>query len=173
MVSSDDVVHRLLSTEEVARAVVERFGGGVLVDGRIDRARLARTAFASPDGAAALEALLHPLVGREVARWMDEQGRRSPPPPVLVNEVPLLFEAGLEGRFDRTLVVRAAEDLRRNRLAARGDLAALEQREARLLSPAEKEARADDVLVNDGSLEDLDRAVGEYVRRHAGRPCAG
>jgi len=111
--------------------------------------------------------LLHPLVGRELERWREAAAAADPPPRLLVHEVPLLFEADLEGRYDRTLVVTTSPQLRQARLARRGGLEAIAAREARLLPEAEKLRRADDVLHNDGDLEALDRAVQAYVQRHA------
>ena len=78
--------------------------------------------------------------------------------------MPLLFEAGVEGAFDATVAVVADEELRAERAASR-DHQAVDERAARQLSQDEKASRADHVLRNDGTLEDLDRAVAELLAR--------
>jgi len=72
-----------------------------------------------------------------------------------VNEVPLLFEAGMEGAFDAVLCVTAPLELRAERASGRG-LEELEGRDGRQLTESEKAARSDFVVANDGSLEDLE-----------------
>ena len=101
-VSSDEIVHHLLRTDEdVKRAIVERLGEGVLDDeGEIDRTRVAEVVFADHEQLDWLEALLHPLVSREYLIWRERLGRLDNPPEVCVTEVPLLYEAGSEGRAE-------------------------------------------------------------------------
>jgi dephospho-CoA kinase len=140
--------------------VVERFGPEVLDDsGAIDRAALGRIVFADREALDALEALLHPRVVREYIAWREELGRRPDPPPVAVVEVPLLYETGGERRFDKVVVITAPPETR----AARSAVA--DAREERLLPEDEKVRRADFAYVNDGSLDALDRFVGEVLER--------
>jgi dephospho-CoA kinase len=106
-----------------------------------------------------LEALLHPRVLARTEAWRDELARRPDPPPLAVNEVPLLFEAGAEGRFDAVVAITASRELRVKRAGDRVD-----EREQRLLPDEEKLARADFAYVNDGSLEELDAFVAGVVR---------
>ena len=77
-------------------------------------------------------------------------------------EVPLLFEAAMEDAFDATLAVVADDELRDARLRERGQ-AGLEGREDRQLDQAEKERRADHVIRNDASLEELDGEVNQLI----------
>ena len=100
--STDAVVHELYGSDEVRDAVVARWGAGVAPNGEVDRAAVAARAFASDEDRAWLEELLWPRVGARVAGWREEVGARRPPPPAAVVEVPLLFEAGMEGGFDAT-----------------------------------------------------------------------
>jgi dephospho-CoA kinase len=170
VLSSDQVVHDLYADPAVAAAVAARFGADVVAaDGRVDRAALGPRAFAQPGGIAFLEGLLHPLVGRRRVEWTAEQRRRVPAAPLLVCEVPLLFEAGSAASFDAVLVVTAGEAVRRERVAARGQT--FDERRARQLSEEDKVARADRAYVNDGSLQDLQAWVAERFREYAGRPC--
>ena len=170
VLSSDAVVHDLYRRPDVAAAVTERFGPLVAgADGAVDRRALGARAVADPDGIGFLERLLHPRVGERREEWVAEQRARRPPPPLLVCEVPLLFEVGAEGEFDAVLVVSASEEVRRARVEARGQ--AFAPLGARQLPEEEKRARADRWYLNDGPLADLERWVGQRFREYAGVPC--
>lgn len=162
--SADEVIHRLYDDPEVVAAVVGRFGDSVLAaDGRVDRAVLGPRAFAEPGGVRFLEELLHPRVGAERARWVAARRADVPPPPLIVCEVPLLFEVGSESDYDVVVVVTAPDALRRERVAARGQ--DFDARAARQLPEAEKAARADVVYENTGGLDDLDAWAAGLVAR--------
>jgi dephospho-CoA kinase len=158
------VVHELYEGPEVREAVVARWGPEVAPDGVVDRAAVARRAFADPDERAWLEGLLWPLVAQRVAEWRARESARVPPPPALVVETPLLFEAGLEQRYDATLVVVADESVRAARAAARGH-AAVSERTARQLSQDEKAARGDHVVRNDRDLAALEEELAAVLEK--------
>jgi dephospho-CoA kinase len=159
-VSSDEIVHHLLRTDDdVKRAIVERLGEDVLDEsGQIDRARVAERVFADRKQLQWLERLLHPLVSREYLTWREQLGRLEHPPDVSVTEVPLLYEAGSEENFDAVVVITAPEDVRRRRTRV-----PLEQRSGRLIADEEKMARADYAYVNDGSLRKLEAFVASVL----------
>ncbi|HEY6779714.1 MAG TPA: dephospho-CoA kinase, partial [Thermoleophilaceae bacterium] len=146
--STDAVVHELLATDELRALVVERLGSDVAPAGSLDRGLIAARIFADEPLREWLEQLLWPRVGERVAAWYAEQARAEPRPLAAVVETPLLFEAGMEDRYDRTIAVIAAEDLREQRAAARGH-AAVASRAGRQLPQAEKAQRADFVVRND------------------------
>ena len=148
--STDAVVHELLAGGEVRDAVAERFGEDVAGD----RAKIAERVFGEPGEREWLEGLLWPRVGERVAAWKADVDSASPPPPAAVVEVPLLFEAGMEGVFDHTVAVVADEAVREERAAARGH-AAVASRAGRQLPQDEKSQRADFTVRNDGSLDEL------------------
>jgi dephospho-CoA kinase len=164
VLSSDQVVHDLLGTDEVKDILVARWGDAVLEDAMIDRAAVAQIVFNKPDELRWLEQELFPLVGAEMVAWRVDLESSGSPPDAAVVEVPLLFEAGVEGVFDVTVAVVVDEGLRAERAAAR-DHQAVEERAARQMTQDEKASRADYVLRNDGSLEDLDRAAAELLAR--------
>ena len=155
-VSSDEIVHHLLATDDDVRdAIVARLGEDVLADGRPDRGKIAHAVFADREQLAWLEKLLHPLVSREYLTWREQLARLDDPPRVCVTEVPLLFEVGSEDRFDRVVVITAPSALReQRRRVARDD------RDSRLLPDREKVKRADYHYVNRGTFDDLFEWVG-------------
>ncbi len=163
--SSDAVVHDLLESEAVREAMVERWGAEVAPAGApTDRALIGQIVFADPDELGWLESRLHPAVGAETAAWVASLPAATK---FAVVEVPLLFEGGREEVFDTTVSIVAAEDVRRERAAARGH-ALVEGREARQLTQAEKAERADHVVVNDGSVADLEQALSALLAKLQG-----
>jgi dephospho-CoA kinase len=159
--SSDAVVHELLDSEPLLGRLVERWGPEIAADGEVDRARIGELVFADPAQLSWLEGEIHPLVRERTAAWV---AALPPETEVAVVEVPLLFEAGSDGAFDTTVSVVAAEEVRRRRAEARGH-ALVGEREARQLSQAEKAERAEHVIENDGSVEDLERALSALIAR--------
>jgi dephospho-CoA kinase len=148
----------------VKRAIVERFGEEVVgADGEVDRPRVASVVFSDRDELTWLEQLLHPRVISTYLRWRDELRARPDPPAVCVTEVPLLFEVGAEGRFDKVVVVTASPEVRASRL-----FRPVVDRERRLLPDETKMARADFAFVNDGSLEELDAFVSDVMAKLSG-----
>jgi dephospho-CoA kinase len=164
-ISSDEVVHELLDSEQVRDRLVGRWGSQIAPDGTIDRGRVGEIVFERPEELSWLEAELHPRVGDRIDVW-----RRSldPATGVAVVEVPLLFEAAMEGAFDVTVAVVADDELRRDRAEKRGQKL-VEERQARQLSQDQKAAHADHVVRNDGSLEDLERELSELLAKLASK----
>lgn len=162
VLSSDAVVHELYEGDQLRDAVVERFGPEVAPDGVVDRSAVAQHAFADPEDRRWLEGVVWPLVGARVAAWLEQARTREPAPRAAVVEVPLLFEAGLEGLYDATIAVVTEEGLREQRAAARGH-ALVDERSARQLSQQEKADRATFVVHNDGTEEALERALSAVL----------
>lgn len=141
-------------------AVVAEFGDGVLRDdGSLDRPALAAIVFADADRRRALEAIVHPLVGRRSQELLEA----APADAVVVYDVPLLAESADLGRiegFDRVVVVTAPVETRVRRLVSRG--LAEDDARARIAAQADDSARlaiADLVVDNSGGLDDLDAEV--------------
>ena len=166
VVSSDEIVHRLLrDDDEVQSALVERFGERIRDEaGQIDRAAIAGLVFDSPEDLAWLEALLHPRVAREYLEWREQLAALPNPPAVCATEVPLLYEVGGEKRFDVVVVVTAPEELRKSRTNVPVD-----ERSGRLIPDEEKVERADYAYVNDGTREELDAFVAGVLEQLAAR----
>jgi dephospho-CoA kinase len=162
VISSDEIVHDLLRSDEDVRAAVrERFGDGVFgPEGQVDRGRIADIVFADPEQLDWLERLLHPRVVAAYLRWRDDLASRPDSPAVCVTEVPLLYEVGGDTRFDAVVVISAAPDVRVSR-----QVRPMQDRERRLIPDEEKLSRADFAYVNDGSLEELDHFVSGVVEK--------
>lgn len=177
VVSADELSRRAVEPGSEGLAEVRRaFGDEVLAEGgTLDRARLRDRVFR--DGAARrrLELILHPRIAALREAWV--RARAAEGHPVVVTEVPLLYEAGLERAFDAAVLVHASEEERvRRLLRSRGmDQAEVRRIMAAQMEPFEKLKRADYVIDNFGTLEQLEanaRAVLERLQHRAahGRP---
>ena len=159
--SSDAVVHELLESEPLQGRLVERWGPEVVTAEGVNRAKIGEIVFADPEELTWLEAQIHPLVQARTAEWLFSLPEGTE---VAVVEVPLLFETGNDGVFDTTVAVVTADEVRRERAAARGH-ALVDEREARQLTQTEKAERAEYVVANDGSVEDLERALSALLAK--------
>jgi dephospho-CoA kinase len=156
----------LLAREVVApgtpglAAVVAEFGDGYLTeDGGLDRQKLAALVFHDPAARARLNAIVHPLVGAAAAA----RYAQAPADAVVVQDVPLLVEAGMTGAFDVVVVVDTPPQAQLERLVgARGmSRSDAEARIAAQATRAERLAAADHVISNDGTLAELGERVAE------------
>lgn len=139
-------------------AVVAEFGEEILLpDGTLDRPGLGRVVFGAPERLAALNAIVHPLVGARAAELTEAAGEDA----VLINDVPLLAENHLEGRYDLVVVVDAAPTTQLRRLVELRGMPEEDAR-ARMAAQATREQRlavADVVIDNDGPIENLEPQV--------------
>jgi dephospho-CoA kinase len=171
VLSTDAVVHELYAGEQLREAVVARWGPDLAPGGVVDRTAIAERAFANGQDRVWLEQLLWPLVGERISTWLREV-RAAPAdgeaaPRAAVVEAPLLFEAGMEKLCDATIAVVAAEQLRMERAGGRAH-ALIDERVARQLPQEEKARRATFVVRNDGTEEDLERALSEVLEKLEG-----
>jgi dephospho-CoA kinase len=160
-ISSDAVVHELLDSEPLLSRLAERWGPDVAPEGRVERAKVGEIVFANPDELSWLEAQIHPLVGERIATWL---GSLREGTSIAVVEVPLLFESGMDDVFDTTVAVVTSDPVRRARAEARGHVL-VNEREARQMDQGEKASRAEHVVENDGTVEDLERALSGLVEK--------
>jgi dephospho-CoA kinase len=147
---------------EGLRLLVEEFGTGILTpDGDLDRARLADIAFRDPEARGRLNGIVHPLVREWMAERQQEAFERGDP--VVVLDIPLLFEARGAGAFETVLLVYAPEELQLERLTGLRGMSE-EHARARLAAQMpieEKRALATHVIENTGSLDELRRRVAQ------------
>ena len=160
-ISSDAVAHELLDSEPLLSRLTERWGAEVAPDGVVDRTRIGEIVFAAPDELSWLESQIHPLVGERIGSWLASLPEETG---VAVVEVPLLFESGMAGVFDTTVAVVTSDPVRRARAEARGHVL-VGEREARQLAQDEKASRAEHVIENEGTIEDLERELSTLVAK--------
>ena len=153
-------------------AVVAEFGPEVLrPDGSLDRDRVASIVFADADALARLNAIVHPLVGAAAARRLAGVS----PDAIVVHDVPLLVEVGMQAAFDLVVVVATEPETQLQRLVELRGMAEDDAR-ARLaaqLPVAAKIAAADEVIRNDGSLKELQEQVEALWERLVARSGSG
>lgn len=164
VVDADQVVRDVQRPgSPVLTALAERFGPEVIgSDGELDRAAVAAKAFSDPDALADLNKIVHPAVGTEMNRRVEELSHTDQ---VVVLDIPLLAERPREG-LQATIVVDVPPELQLERLAGRGMDA--DDAGARIAKQATREDRlkiATDVLDNSSSLEHLERQVDEVWAR--------
>jgi dephospho-CoA kinase len=136
----------------------------VIVGGEIDRQRLGQRVLGSPEDLRKLESFIHPLVRKRRERFIAHWQKQGSP--LVVLDIPLLFETGQEKELDYVIVVSANEEVQRKRAMARPGMT--EQKLAgilaRQMSDLEKRRRANFVIENSGSLEDLRSQVDTLSR---------
>lgn len=164
---ADDVVHALMARPVVVKAISEAFPGSA-PEGKVDRKILGKQVFAYPQARQRLEALLHPLVREERAKFLEnarEKGAR-----LAILDIPLLFETGGEKGCDYVVVVTAAPEIQKKRVLERQGMT--EERFQAVLATqmpdAEKRQKADFIVHTDQGLEyslaqvhDILRKIGE------------
>ena len=166
----------IIDTDAIARQVVEpgtagleaikeQFGEGTIrADGRLDRAGLANLIFTDPTARQRLEQILHPLIQQRVNLYL---GAITAPYALIV--VPLLIETGMDTAMDRVLVLDISETQQLKRITARDGISSAEaqQRINSQASRQQRQAKADQIIHNEGNIKRLDRKVlqlhGEYV----------
>ena len=174
VVDADEVARAVVEPGQPAfDAIVERFGNDVVgPDGTLDRAAVAKIAFADEKSRLDLEAITHPAINTEFTRRVAE----SPPDKIVVLDVPLLVEStkARERPYEAVIVVEAPRELRLDRLDARGvPRADAERRMAAQASDEDRRAVATFVVDNSGDHDDLscqiDEGWAELERMHAAK----
>ncbi len=156
LIDADAITRELQAPgQPVLAAMVERFGPGILQsDGTLDRAAVAGIVFTDPDALADLNAIVHPAVGAEIAARL--QTAAEDPDGIVILDVPLLVESGRDD-MAVLVVVDTDPDVAVHRLVAFRGFTESDARSriARQASREERLAKADYVIHNDGSIEEL------------------
>ena len=154
VIDADETSHEVTQAGEPAvQKISDAFGDSVLdCDGNLDRTALRNIVFADPESRKLLESILHP----EIQRRMNEAASRTQSPYCLFS-IPLLIETDQHTSYDRILVVEASEDRRRSWIQARSDLTQNEITAilSAQVSDEQRRRAADDLLMNDGGIDDL------------------
>lgn len=141
---------------DVLAALAERFGKDLIgADGSLDRPALAERAFSDEASTRDLNAIVHPETSRRLAERLKAAGDRA-----VVLDVPLLLESSLAGLVTLWVFLETSEELREQRIASRGwPEGERARRESRQIDLQSKRSRADHILENTGSIDDLERQV--------------
>ncbi len=160
VIDADELARRATEDPPVLARIARELAPELVVDGRLDRAATARRVFADADARRTLEAIVHPWVRAASAAREAALRSREVPPPLVLHDVPLLFETALAEEMDATVVVHAPLALREARVAARGgDPGSVRARDQAQLPSAEKLARADFVIDNTADRAALEPQV--------------
>ena len=166
VVSADDLSRRAVEPGTSGlEAVVEAFGEQLLTaEGTLDRLRLGELIFSDEAARRRLESILHPIIWQLRDLWLAE--RMAEGATLVVSEIPLLFEVDRQGDFDRIVLVDAPDEERLRRLVELRGSSSVEARRvmAAQMDSAAKPAKADFVITNDGTLDQL-RAAAVHVLR--------
>jgi dephospho-CoA kinase len=148
---ADATVHRVYEGEAVP--AIEAAFPGTTSDGKVDRAKLSATVVHDPAAIQRLEQIVHPMLRSYHQKFLQDAEQAGAP--VVVMDVPLLFETGGEKRVDAVVVVTTAPDVQRERILARGTMTAetLDAILARQTPDAEKRRRADFVVDTSHGLD--------------------
>jgi dephospho-CoA kinase len=162
---ADAAVHALYAKGGAAVTPVEAAFPGVVVDGAIDRAKLSAQVVGKPEALKRLEAVVHPLVGE--SRKVFFEAAAAVNAPLVILDIPLLFETGGERNVAAVIVVSAPEAVQRERVMARPDMTAekLDAILARQLPDAEKRARADIVIDTSKGLDSAREQVRAAIAK--------
>lgn len=152
VLDSDSVVHGLYKKGGLAVDPVSQAFPDAVVDGAVDRTILSKSVIGQPQAMKSLEAIVHPLV-RKAQKQFIKQAENDGKPLVIL-DIPLLFETGAEDRFDHIIVVSAPQDIQRQRVLSRPGMTEEKFKDilSRQMPDAEKKARADTVIDTSGDF---------------------
>jgi len=169
VLQTDQLGHQLLKDKKASAAIYRRFGKEVFGrGGRVDRKKLGLAVFRKAAKLRQLNALLHPVILNQVREWTRQQASRPLSRPLLVVEVPLLYESRFDHYFDGVLCVSAPRELRRKRLLRKGfSLSQIRLREKSQWTQSQKDKRADWVILNRKGIKELKYGVDRWLRQLA------
>jgi dephospho-CoA kinase len=158
---ADAAVHKVYEGE--AAPAIEAAFPGTTVDGRVDRAKLSAKVVHDQAAIKQLEQIVHPMLGASRKKFLEEAEASGAP--VVVMDIPLLYETGGENRVDAVVVVSTDAATQRERILARGTMTneALDAILARQLPDAEKRKRADFVVDTSHGLDPVRTAIRDIL----------
>lgn len=162
IISSDTIAQELLDRPDIQAQLLEIFGSEVVKESKVDRKYLSEEVFLEPLLRLKLEAIIHP----EVRKRVIEEFRITPEGEIAINEVPLLFEVGLDSHYDLIISVISDKEKRIQRTTQRGlSRADTVARMSAQVEDDERIAKSDIVIENDGDLLELEQRVKEVWRQ--------
>lgn len=164
---ADAAVHRLYAIDGAAVEPIRKLHPDAIVDGTVSRHRLKKWIASDPSALRRIEAVVHPLVAEDRTRFIAEAAA-----PILLLDIPLLFETGTDRTMDLTLTVSTSPAEQRRRVLSRPGMTPEQFRQilAKQMPDAEKRARADrviDTTTLEGAREQVQSLVRELRQEHA------
>lgn len=151
---ADTVAKNILQESQIQERLIDKFGAEIVQNGTVVASRLARIAFVNEENQSALNNIVHPRVIEHFEKLREDLGDRDG---LLVMDAPLIFESGINGHLDHTVLIYSTMKLRIARALRRGNLTREQilQRMALQMPEEEKRELADFVVENNGTFEHL------------------
>jgi dephospho-CoA kinase len=161
LIDADKIAREVTQSPNVLEQIAAQLGDDLVRNGQLDRAKTAALVFNNPDARKILNAIIHPLVREKSEAQMQGLEHSPSPPPVIVQDIPLLYENYLETQFDAVIVVYAPLDTRRTRVKERSNSSDEDfyARDGAQLPLEEKVKRATYVIDNSSGPENLQEQV--------------
>ncbi|MFK4824664.1 dephospho-CoA kinase [Paenochrobactrum sp. BZR 588] len=158
---ADETVHRLYAGR--ASPLIEQAFPGTVIDGMVDRKKLSQAVLNDSQAMKKLESIVHPLVHEEESMFLEQA--KFDREPMVVLDIPLLFEAGGKDRVDCIVVVSAPADVQLKRVLAREGMTVekFESILSRQLSDDEKRAKADFIIDSNVSFEAMQQQINAII----------
>jgi len=164
VIDLDRIAKEIAQQKKVIADIREAFGGSCVAGGEIDVKKVGWLVFRDKEAREKLESIMHPLIDAEMqskVKKIEAEGTI-----IAIIDGPLIFEKGLDKDLQKTVVVSGKQETLRVRLKKRGmDEDDSDRRMAAQMSLEEKEARADYIIHNDGTMEDLEKEVGKLLKQ--------
>lgn len=168
VIDADKIAHDITEPgQPTLTRLEEAFGSGIIRDdGTLDRKKLAGIVFPSEEKKALLDRITHGAVRKQINREIEEAAEEQKP--VVILDVPLLMETGMDAQCDVVWVVTADRNVRIDRVSARDNIGEEEinARIARQMSDEERFSRADEIIDNSGDKETLYREIKRLVKKY-------
>lgn len=163
VIDADVLAKEATSDPAVLARIAETLGENLVKDGQLDRQATAALVFDNPEARARLNSIIHPWVADARDTREHALTQADNPPPVIVHDIPLLFETNQQDDFDVVVVVTAPLEQRIARVQARSQLRDedIRARDAAQMPLADKTARADVVIDNSADLASLEKQVDD------------
>ncbi len=161
VIDADKLAKAASKDPEVLKQIQTKLGQELVKDGKLDRFATAQKVFNDQNSLKTLNSIIHPWVGKKRKEMVEKLKASAVPPKVIVHDIPLLYENGMEKDFDAVIVVYASLETRIKRIVERSGLTAQEikLRDSKQMPLEEKVKRADIVIDNEGDFETLKREV--------------
>jgi len=164
VISCDDIVKELYSSDKIKQLIKNEFGSQVLSpDGEVDKKALLNLILKSKEKRKRLESLIHPLVNREIEKFLEISQQKGLP--LVFVEVPLLFECGWEDMFDEVWVITCNEETQRKRILERSMGEAFLKLANIQMPLKEKEALATRIFSSEKSIEELKKELKNVLQQ--------